>query len=84
MEQIRGVMQFGDDLVMVDHNPMEVSMAEQELCPRCSSPLVIVIGNQRHCNACSLDYGVSKNPIADSIAERKRQGVHGWKRAEPK
>lgn len=57
-------------------------MSEQakEQCPRCSSTLTIAIGNQRHCNNCSLDFGIERNPISAAAAERAKQGVHGWRR----
>jgi tRNA(Ile2) C34 agmatinyltransferase TiaS len=33
------------------------------VCPKCGADLVVAISNQRHCNACSLDFDISKNPV---------------------
>jgi len=57
---------------------MQYMNEEQKVtCPKCQSTLVIVIGSQRHCNACSHDFCVSRNPIADACAARKASGVVG-------
>jgi hypothetical protein len=41
-------------------------------CPRCGSTLIVQIGNARHCNACSLDFDLQKNPIAARAQTEKR------------
>ncbi len=59
-----------------------MSENEKELCPQCGSALISEItGAGKRCGQCGFQWGVSKNPVADAVAERKRQGVHGgWRR----
>jgi transposase-like protein len=42
-------------------------------CPRCGSSLIVKLGNQLHCNACSEEFQIDKHPIASAAAERKAQ-----------
>jgi hypothetical protein len=39
-------------------------MSDETKCPKCGSGLVIQISNQKHCNSCSFEFAIEKNPIA--------------------
>jgi len=47
----------------------------KKTCPRCSSQLIIRLGNADHCNACSLDFNLEKNPIAARAQEQAKPGA---------
>ncbi len=49
-------------------------MSEETKCPRCNSELVISVANQKHCNACSLDFNLEKNPIAARAQSTEKVG----------
>jgi len=48
-------------------------MAEDMICPECSSALIVRLGNSNHCNECGLDFALDKNPISTRAADRKAQ-----------
>jgi hypothetical protein len=55
---------------------------EKPVCPRCGSELVITLGNQKHCNACSEEFQIDKNPISTAAARRKSEGPRGYQRPD--
>jgi len=54
---------------------------EAPKCPRCGSgsPISEIAGAGSRCQQCGCQWNVSKNPVADAVAARKRQGVVGWR-----
>jgi hypothetical protein len=48
---------------------------EKIRCPRCSSDLIVSVENQKHCNACSLDFDLVVKPSPRS--ERSRATGYG-------
>ena len=49
-------------------------------CLECGSELVVQLGNEKHCNQCGASWGLEKNPIAKTAADRKarRSEKTGW------
>jgi transposase-like protein len=42
-------------------------------CPRCGSSLIVELGNQKHCNACSEEFQIDKHPIASAAHKRQAE-----------
>jgi len=64
---------------------LDKNMSEKEVCEKCGSDLISEIpGAGKRCQACGFQWGVSKNPVADAVAKRRAEGVHGWKRETQK
>ncbi len=51
-------------------------------CPKCGSALVQAITNGARCGQCGHQFNETKDVVGEAAAERKRQGVTGWKRAD--
>lgn len=51
---------------------------KKQICPKCGSDLVIVIGNALHCNSCGHDFDCIKTPIPRKSEKR------GWPGTVPK
>ena len=43
---------------------------EKRVCPKCGSPLIIEVANQKHCNACGHDFDVVKNAVPRTTGSR--------------
>jgi uncharacterized Zn ribbon protein len=54
-------------------------MSEKEKCPKCGSTLTLRLGNQSHCNSCSHEWAIDRNPVATN-ALRRRKELTGPKR----
>lgn len=54
---------------------------EQKTCPRCGSTLVVRIANADHCNQCSLDFNLDRDPVG-TRAHAERSERTGWKRSQ--
>jgi hypothetical protein len=53
---------------------------EKPKCPRCHSGLIVALANQQHCNSCSFEFAMVRDPIAQRAQSRKdaRSPATGW------
>ena len=49
------------------------------VCPKCNSTCVVEISNMRHCNQCSANFDLVKDPIAQRAHTREKR----WPRNLP-
>jgi uncharacterized Zn ribbon protein len=38
-------------------------MSQKPSCPKCGSELTVQIANQQHCNSCSHEFAIERDPV---------------------